>query len=248
MCNSLGCSFVTIQKVLQRRPGEVEVRYIGGCPYKPGKHKSNINTSLRALIGLKSTATIWIVDVKNKYGLVATNSILDDAFIEVLFRDDLHNCLKNYELNVDDPGITDFYRVDSNIYQCDATNQLRSPIKAKLSSIPTDYRHVLSPISHRLLLNSNPTHSITIDATFNIIQCLVPQMNIQANYIEIGTYKESLTVDTRNKKRVVIECCKIVDEIDIYTNIQRKGLTSYLLARTTDNLVKMWSAFNKVKY
>ncbi|KAF0985265.1 LOW QUALITY PROTEIN: hypothetical protein HZS_25, partial [Henneguya salminicola] len=121
-------------------------------------------------------------------------------------------------------GITEFSTDDSNVYQCEATNQLCSPIKAKLSSNATDYRHVLSPVSHRLLLNSNPTQSITVNETSNIIQCMVPQMQFQANYIK---------------------CSKIASEIDMYSTNEKAAITSYLSARTTDNLVKLWAAFNK---
>ncbi|KAF0985248.1 hypothetical protein HZS_574, partial [Henneguya salminicola] len=71
------------------------------------------------------------------------------------------------------------------------------------------------------------------DATNLLFENLVPHMNIKANYIKINTYNESRTVDTRNKKKVSIECCKIVSQIDEYSNDQRDSITSYMLARTT---------------
>ncbi|KAF0987356.1 hypothetical protein HZS_5122, partial [Henneguya salminicola] len=247
LCVSLGCQLINVQTVIKRNIDEVEIRYKGACLYKGGVHKSN-NQYVVARPD-KTYIHCYDFECQTKEQMwVTTNSIIGEDVNALMFKGDYTTCLKKYVQDVD-PGITDLQTLESNIYHCDATDQLISPLKLKLTSIPSDYRHVLSPISHRLLLRSNPTQSVTVAPSVQIVQTLVPQMNIHTtNIIKIGTVNQGVALDTRQKKKIIKECCNIVTGIEKYSQEEINVITQYLNARTSDNVVKLWAAFNKIIY
>ncbi|KAF0987109.1 hypothetical protein HZS_3907, partial [Henneguya salminicola] len=237
ICDSIECSFIRIYKVTRVCKGKIEARYKGGCPYKRDVHLQN--NQYIVVTPEKIYIHCYDAECSNKEQLwMSTKSIIDESIIESL------PWYLHIYIYI---GVSALSCHESNTYQCDATNELRSPIKAKLTSEATDYRHVLSPVSHCLLLTSNPAQSVTVDVTSNFMQCIVPQMNIK-NCIKIDKYYESSSLDTRNKKKVIVECCNIIMQLSSYTCLQRDRITEYLKTRTQDKLVKVWSEFNEVTY
>ncbi|KAF0986259.1 hypothetical protein HZS_2019 [Henneguya salminicola] len=247
ICRHFNLSFSYVIKIMVS-DSSVTVRYKGMCPYTKTYHRSNnqILTINRSLIELGC----YDVDCQKNNKLcikIKTGSIIDETAMGVLFSDGLKEYIKSIMVDVD-PGVLELNATNPTSYEFGCTNQLIPSLKENLHHSPSKYNHVISPKAHTLMKKNDPLQLPTVDTTPNIVGLRFQQFNIHAKVISIGTINTG--VNTRLKKKSVIECCDNIRSISNYTIEQKNSICEceYLKVRTDDNLVFMWATFNELSY